>query len=175
MALVLCMVMAAASAASMDPEASTSSSPVALPVQVVTGSAPRQTFRGFGWTAVPGTGGTLRGNGATPYHAPLGNFSEDVREHLLTLLCEDLGASVVRVWWTPDDALDGGWHGGDHGRYTGDELLLLFAAAYIDSGLISDLREHGIKQLLLAPAGACAPGAKNSTAGGGTTSRGAPR
>lgn len=171
MALVLCLVVAAA--ASMEP--STSSPGVAadaalskLPIQVVAGSAPRQTFRGFGWTAVPGSGGTLRGNGATPYHAPMGNFSEDVREHLLTLLCEDLGASVVRVWWTPDDALDGGWHGGDHGRYTGDEQ---FAAAYVDSGLISDLRRHGIKQLLLAPGGACAPGAKNSTAGGHNITR----
>jgi hypothetical protein len=34
-----------------------------------------------------------------------------VREELLTLLCEDLGTSVVRLWWTPEDGVPPGqWY-----------------------------------------------------------------
>ena len=142
MALLLALLLAAL----LDtPAAGPGALPV-LPVRVVSGATPRQTFKGFGWSLPPGEGGVLRGNGATPYHAPLGNFSQEVRQRLLTLLCEDLGTTVVRLWWGPNDALDGGWHGGDHGKYDGDEQ---FAAAYVDSGLVADLRRHGVKQLLL--------------------------
>lgn len=41
-----------------------------------------------------------------------------------------------------------------------------FISAYVDTGLVADLRRHGVKQLLLAPDRPCAPGAQNATAGG---------
>ena len=62
-------------------------------ITVTTHASPRQTFQGFGWSLVRG--------GGNPFHGPLGNLSRIVREQLLTLLCEDLGTTVVRLWWTP--------------------------------------------------------------------------
>lgn len=127
-----------------------------LPLRVSAAAAPRQTFKGFGWSLVRG--------GGTSYHGPLGNFSADVREQILTLLCEDLGTTVVRLWWTPNDAPGAaGWQPGDNLTFGGDSAFL---DGYVNSGVVADLRRHGVTQLLLAPDRPCAPGAENATAGG---------
>ena len=119
----------------------------ALPISIEAAPPPRQTFRGFGWSLIRG--------GGSPFHGPLGNFSSAVREELLTLLCEGLGTTVVRLWWTPSEDT--------HPALSGDAE---FMAAYVESGLVRDLRRHGVRQLLLAPDDPCAPNAQNSTAGG---------
>jgi O-glycosyl hydrolase len=124
-----------------------------LPVRVNVGSAPQQTFKGFGFSMV--RGGNIGGHG---FHGPLGNFTKDVRESILKLLCEDLGVNVVRLWWTPADGAPQ-----RPGHLDGDSE---FMNAYVNSGLISDFRRHGVTQLLLAPDLPCAQGAQNSSAGG---------
>jgi hypothetical protein len=124
-----------------------------LAVRVDIGSSPRQSFKGFGFSMV--RGGNVGGHG---YHYPLGNFSKDVRESLLSLLCEDLGVNVVRLWWTPTD---GAKQKPGHPDYDTD-----FMNAYVDSGLIDDFRAHGVTQLLLAPDYPCESGAHNATFGG---------
>jgi hypothetical protein len=127
-----------------------------LPLRVTAAATPRQTFKGFGWSL-------LRGGGAS-YHAALGNFSAAVREEILTLLCEDLGTTTVRLWWTPNDAPGAaGWQPGDNLTFGGDDAFL---NGYVHSGVVADLRRHGVTQLLLAPGRPCAPGAENATAGG---------
>lgn len=127
--------------------ASTATASEAQPITIVAAASPRQTFKGFGWSLVRG--------GGSPFHGPLGNLSRPVREELLTLLCEDLGTTVVRLWWTPMENV--------RGSVNGDAQFL---QAYVESGLVKDLRRHGVKQLLLAPDRPCAPNAQNSTAGG---------
>lgn len=119
------------------------------PLSVTVQPTPRQTFAGFGWSLVRG--------GGSPFHGPLGNFSQPVREHLLTLLCEELGTSVVRLWWTPRENVP------TRPGLDGDAE---FFRAYVESGLVADLRRHGVKMLLLAPDSPCATDAQNSTAGG---------
>ena len=120
---------------------------VTTPISIVAAAPPRQSFKGFGWSLVSG--------GGNPFHGPLGNFSRPVREELLTLLCEDLLTTVVRLWWTPSE--------NTHPSLNGDTRFL---NAYVDSGLVKDLRRHGVKQLLLAPDNPCAPNAENATVGG---------
>ena len=93
-------------------------STLATGIRVDVDPAPRQVFKGFGWSMVRG--------GGSPFHGPLGNFSQPVREKLLTLLCEDLGTSVVRLWWTPEENVPP-----QPGRLGGDAE---FFRGYVDSG-----------------------------------------
>lgn len=116
-------------------------------ISIATGAPPRQTFKGFGWSLTRG--------GGSPFHGPLGNFSSAVREQLLTLLCEELGTTVVRLWWTPTENVSSSVDGNAQ-----------FMDSYVNSGLAKDLRRHGVRQLLLAPDRPCAANALNSSAGG---------
>jgi hypothetical protein len=127
--------------------AALATAPPCQTISMLTAAPPRQTFQGFGWSLVRG--------GGSPFHGPLGNFSSAVREELLTLLCEELGTTVVRLWWTPKENVSS--------SVDGDAQ---FMDAYVNSGLVADLRKHGVQQLLLAPDRPCAPNALNSSEGG---------
>lgn len=148
---VLTLLAAALAATTATTHAGGAGSAISEPVTVAASSAPRQSFDGFGFSLV-------REMGTRQSPSLMANFSAAQREKILSLICEDLGATVVRLWWTPDEGLPL-----MPSRGSGNDE---FMQSYVDSGLAAALRRHGVKQLLLAPDRPCIMGAENATAGG---------
>jgi hypothetical protein len=65
-----------------------SQAPVLVPVTITVGSIPRQTFDRFGWSMVRED--PKRGQPCLMY-----NVTADVREQILSLMCEDLGVGLL--------------------------------------------------------------------------------